>query len=213
MVGTRGWSVSELRRHYAAFGSLPFSISGGSPENDDAGGGTEGNDADPLAKLDDKAKAAIEERVKAASNAAATAARRDAEKVAKDLQTKLSAIEGSTKTEAEKLAARLKVLEDDNASKTARLRDRDAESIVTKAATKAGAPDADVVYRYLRSDIQFDDDGKPTNVAELLRELKEDKPSLFKKTAGPADAGGGNGSKPTDNSDWVRGALQSRRGG
>lgn len=121
-------------------------------------------------------------------------ARKAAEKQSKDLERRLAAIENSGKSESEKLAARLKELEDANAEKERAIRERDARDAIRQAARKAGAaPDAvDAVYRMLKGDIEYDDDGQPANVDALLKDAKQIAPQLFRASNGRADGGAGN---------------------
>jgi len=120
-------------------------------------------------------------------------ARKTAERERKDLEKRLAALEGAGKTDAEKVAdLERRIAEKDNA-----IRERDARDAIRAAARKAGAsPDAvDAVYRMVRGDIAYDDDGAPKNVDDLLKDAKQIAPQLFR--ASPrADGGAGNGSKP-----------------
>jgi len=124
-------------------------------------------------------------------------ARKTAERAAKDLEKRLAAIENSGKSESEKIAARLAELEQANAAKDQAIRERDARDAIRAAARKAGAsPDAvDAVYRMVRGDIAYDDDGAPKNVDDLLKDAKQIAPQLFRASP-KADGGAGNGSKP-----------------
>ena len=121
-------------------------------------------------------------------------ARKAAEKSARDLEKRLAAIEHSGKSESEKLAARLKELEDANAEQGRAIRERDARDAIRQAARKAGAsPDAvDAVYRMLKSDIEYGEDGQPANVDALLKDAKQIAPQLFRAAGGGANGGAGN---------------------
>ena len=123
-------------------------------------------------------------------------ARKASDKAARDLQTRLTAIENSGKSEAEKLTARLEQLERDNKAKGDAIRERDAKDAARTAAKTAGAPDGDLIYRVIKSDIEFDDDGKPTNLKTLIDDLKQLSPNLFKVEAKRINGGDGNGQKP-----------------
>lgn len=123
-------------------------------------------------------------------------ARKAADKTAKDLARELETIRNSGKSEAEKLAARLEALEKDNATKSAAIRERDAKDATRDAAKKAGAPDGDLIYRVIRADIEYADDGTPSNLKTLIDDLKQLSPNLFKAESKRIDGGAGNGSKP-----------------
>lgn len=122
-------------------------------------------------------------------------ARKTAEKASKDLEKRLAAIENSGKSESEKIAARLKELEDANAAKDKAIRERDARDAVRAAARSAGAPaDAiDAVYRMVKGDLEYGDDGTVTNLADLLKDAKTIAPQLFR--AASANGGAGNRQK------------------
>ncbi len=94
------------------------------------------------------------------------------------------------------LVKELEALEKDNQAKGAAIRERDAKDATRDAAKKAGAPDGDLIYRVLKGDIEYDDDGKPTNLKALIDDLKQTTPHLFKPATTRVDGGAGNGSKP-----------------
>lgn len=111
---------------------------------------------------------------------------------AKDAEGKLSAQESADDqalTELEKATrerdsykARLETIE-----KGVRTDRANAEAI--SLAAKSGAIDAGAIARLIPADaIEFGDDGKPSNVAELVTQAKKDYPTLFR-----AAAGSGNG--------------------
>lgn len=69
------------------------------------------------------------------------------------------------------------------------LRNERATSQAVELATKAGAINASAIARLIPiTDVEFDDDGKPENVGDLIAQAKKDYPDLFR-----AAAGGGNG--------------------
>lgn len=72
----------------------------------------------------------------------------------------------------------------------AQLRERDARGEVETAARAMNAISPNVVYRLL--DLEYDDDGKPTNLRTELNALKRSNPELF-GAAGSADGGSGRG--------------------
>lgn len=178
MTFSRDWYMSRMQPLFAPDG--------------EGGGNGEGGDDDPLKGLDEKTQAAIKARV----DSAAAAARKDSEKRARDLERDLEAIKNSGKSESEKLAARLEALEKDNKAKGDAIRERDAKDAARTAAKTAGAPDGDLIYRVIKSDIEFDDDGKPTNLKTLIDDLKQLSPNLFKVEAKRINGGDGNGQKP-----------------
>ncbi len=181
-------TLKQLIAFYEANGRMPFPIQGGDgTEGGEEGKGSEGGKEN--AGTEDVAglKSALEKE---------RDARRTADKTAKDLAKELETIRNSGKSESEKLAARLEVLEKDNQAKGAAIRERDAKDATRDAAKKAGAPDGDLIYRVLKGDIEYDDDGKPTNLKDLIADLKQTTPHLFKPATTRVDGGAGNGSKP-----------------
>lgn len=119
-------------------------------------------------------------------------ARRTAERERKELEKRLAALEGAGKTDAEKLAA----LEQRLQEREQAIRERDARDAVRQAARAAGAAgDAvDAIYRMVRADVEYDEDGNVRNLDTLLKDAKAIAPQLFR--VGRADGGSGNGSKP-----------------
>jgi hypothetical protein len=84
------------------------------------------------------------------------------------------------------------------------VRERDAKDAVSDAAKKAGATDASPIWRMIKSDLEYDDEGKVKNLAELIRDAKSIAPQLFKPVSGKADAGAGNGTRAPKSGDWIR---------
>lgn len=114
---------------------------------------------------------------------------RQAEKDLKAAQTRLSQIEDKDKSDVERLTG-----ERDAAAKRAeeadiKLRNANARVAVTEAATNAKAISAAAVYALIRPDLEFDDDGEPTNVAALLAQVQRKEPLLFRAANGSADGG------------------------
>jgi hypothetical protein len=91
----------------------------------------------------------------------------------------------------------------------AQIRERDAKDAVAEAARKAGATDASPIWKLVKGDLEFDDDGKVTNLDAALKDAKTLAPQLFRPANGKADAGAGASSKATK-TDWMRAALDGR---
>ena len=96
-------------------------------------------------------------------------------------------------TELEKRDAALKAAEDRATQLETRLRDLSARSAVTDAAAKANAKHPTLIYRAVKDDLAFDDEGNVTNVDAVLKALKAEAPDLFPAANGSADGGKGNG--------------------
>lgn len=77
----------------------------------------------------------------------------------------------------------------------AKYRESRAESAFIEAAGKANARSPKTLFRAFKSDIEYDDDGNATNVADLIATLQQDEPDLFRHPEGD----GGKGKTPTSN--------------
>lgn len=139
----------------------------------------------------------VQDEIKAARKEAAT------------YRTKVKTYEDAQKTEAEKQAEALEAANSRTATLLARVRDLTAQSAVTEAAREAGAIEPALIYRAVRGDLEYDDDGNPTNVAAVLADLQKTAPSVFRAAGGSGDGGRGNGQgTKQDLNALVRAALQ-----
>jgi hypothetical protein len=112
-------------------------------------------------------------------------------KEAAGYRKKVEEYESANQTEAEKRDAALKAAEDRATTLETRLRDLSARSAVTDAASKANAISTTAVYALIRSDLEFDDNGEPTNVQALIKQAQKDEPALFRAANGSGDGGRG----------------------
>ena len=113
-------------------------------------------------------------------------------------EDKRRGIEGerdAAKTQVTSLTERVSTLERD-------LRLSRAENAVIAEATKLKADDPAIIYRLVKDDLQFGDDGKPKDVAALLEQYKKDHPRLF----GVASVSGADGGKTGDDAP-TRGSI------
>lgn len=69
------------------------------------------------------------------------------------------------------------------------LRDIKSRDVVRQEAEKAGAISPNAVYALIRDDLEYDDQGNPTNVSEVIDQLREREGRLFAHAAGHADGG------------------------
>jgi hypothetical protein len=91
----------------------------------------------------------------------------------------------------------------DNEKLAGELRQTRARTTVYDLAVKANAVTPEGVWRYIKDDIDYDDDGKPKNVGELLRALQTEAPKLFGTGNPPGGGGdGGRGGKPPAKTDF-----------
>lgn len=121
----------------------------------------------------------------------------DTRKEAATSRTKLQKIEDSQKSELEKAQdAAAKAIKDVEDARR-ELRDRDATDALRTALTDSKVISLTVAVKALRSDLDYDDDGKPTNVKALVDGLRKSDPHLFRAADGGAD-GGERGTVKTD---------------
>lgn len=113
-----------------------------------------------------------------------------------DKTKRLTEFENANKSESEKLVA-----DRDNATKRAEAAEQRTRDLLARSAVYDAAADANVpangfkaVYALIRDDIDFDDEGEPTNIADLMKQARKDAPLLF-----PAAQGSGDGGKRSTN--------------
>lgn len=97
--------------------------------------------------------------------------------------------ENANKTELDKREDALKQAEERATAAETRLQDANARNAVNEAATRVNAVSVNAVYALVRSSIEFDDDGEPTNIADLIAAAKKDEPALFRAAGGTGDGG------------------------
>ncbi len=120
---------------------------------------------------------------------------RETRKEAADHRTKLQRFEDRDKTAQQKAeeAATKAAAERDAAFKE--LQAERAERLVSAAAAKVNAIRPDAVFRLVRDAIEYGDDGRPTNIDQVVSAAKKDFPELFRAATGSADGGAG-GNQP-----------------
>lgn len=127
----------------------------------------------------------------------------------------LRAEAAANRKRASEAEARLKSIDDEKLSETERLKKEadEAKSLaqqaqertraklgraeVLVAASKAKIVDPDAAYKLVRDELEFNDEGEPTNAGALIEKLAKDKPYLVEAAGGggssPANPGGGRG--------------------
>lgn len=141
----------------------------------DEGAGSDGNDAAAGLK-----SALDKERARA----------KQAEKDLRSANARLSEIESKDKGDVERLTGERDTAATRAETAESKLREATASVAVFDAATKANARDARAMYRIVRDDLEFDDDG-PTNVDAVITQAKKDFPTLFQAAGGSGDGGAG----------------------
>lgn len=125
------------------------------------------------------------------------------------LSAKIQDFEKSQLSETEKVQARVKELEAEREDLLRERRTYAAKEVAMSEAEKLKAKSPLRVFKLIQADIEYDDDGKPTNIAALIKEVQKDVPELFLSQNGSADGGAGNGRTPSgfDMNDAIRRAT------
>lgn len=98
----------------------------------------------------------------------------------KEAEAKVSEFETATQSDEERRSAELSSLQERADRAEQALRAANARSAVYGDA--GNAIDAELLYLYVeKQGIEFDEDGQPANVKELIAKAREDKPSLFQR--------------------------------
>ena len=150
-------------------------------------------EAEAKAKADDDPKAWDYERGMATITKLreeAKAAQKEARRAA-ELEARLKEVEDRTKTEEEKRAEKLAEYERTEAARQMELQDMRLRLAVHEKAASLGVADAELAYAALnRSEIEYDQDGDPTNIEDILKATLERHPAL-RATGVPAPRAGG----------------------
>lgn len=128
----------------------------------------------------------------------------------KSLKAEVSKLSDAGKSEIEQVTAERDRLHGRLADLEKQIQETTGREAVRQSAKGAGAPDVDIVYRVVRGDLEFNDEGMPVNVAALIASLKQESPALF-RPSGTADAGAGIGTAPKE-ADWLKTALRRKVG-
>ena len=108
--------------------------------------------------------------------------------------------------EAQEAQERLERLEREN-------RELRVGTALQAAATQAGAFNPALVASMLDAKVTLDDKGSPANVQDLLKDLRQSDPYLFKRTDANGGEGTGQQGQPTGNmNDAIRAQIAARRG-
>lgn len=104
-------------------------------------------------------------------------------------RNKVKSFEDEQKTEAQRREDALQEAQDRAARAEERAQRATGKAAVMNLAPKAGAISANAVYAMIAQSIEFDDDGEPTNVSDLLDKCREDEPDLFRTPSGDGGKG------------------------
>jgi hypothetical protein len=100
-----------------------------------------------------------------------------------DLKAKVQAAEDAQKTEAQKVAERLSELEATNQRLTAERQEMARKNAIIAAASAVGLDAEAAIALVDAKQLQFDDQGNATNVADLVKAVVERFPGLLKRGA------------------------------
>lgn len=123
---------------------------------------------------------------------------------AKSLRARMAAAEAKVKaaddaklSETERLQKRVKELETESERWASERRERDARDYALGVLSDESernqfrARNPRTVYKLIKDDLQYDDEGKVTNLTELLKQAKADDPLLFGRVGSSVDGGAG----------------------
>ena len=99
--------------------------------------------------------------------------------------------ENAQKTEAQRLQDQVKDLERKHGEAVTELQRERAEKVFRDAAATAGARAERLgpIFRAYAQEIEYDSDGKPTNVATLVEKAKAEMSEFFQRVSGSGDGG------------------------
>lgn len=119
-----------------------------------------------------------------------------------ELRAKVAEVDKDKLTADEQTAKELADLKAQLADAEIKGRTRALKAAVTAAAAKAGAVYAEDIPRLIETaDVEFDEDGNPTNADQLVSDLKKSKPALFGKAQAGGFDGGARGGGPAPKQD------------
>lgn len=131
----------------------------------------------PESQADEVQAVSLEELKKVRSEAA------NLRKRLKDAEAKVSQFETANQSDEERRSAEYASLQERAERAEQALRVANGRTALFKEA--GNAVSAEALYRYVKDDITFDDDGNPANISELVAQARESEPSLFHR--GSAD--------------------------
>lgn len=171
--------------------------------------GTQTSQADPETPTEPTLDAAVLKRELDEARRETARYRTEAKKSGEALKAK----EEEQLSELEKANKRIAELEQRNKDLETQDSERRLHVVSMDAAARLGFRSPAVAFKLLdRADVQFNDDGEPTNVEELLKKVLEREPYLA-KPATPGDFGGGQrGASPPTSPDMDTLIKRAARG-
>lgn len=166
---------------------------GGDGEENDEGGDNAGGNGDAKGASGKPGETDGDDDVTGLRNAlkAERTKAKNADRDLKVIRAELDTIKNAGKSDEERRDADLKTAQARADAAEQRLQTANARVAVTDAATKANATSIKAVFALVRDDLEFDDAGEPTNVAELIAQARKDEPTLFRASSGSGDGSKG----------------------
>ena len=129
-----------------------------------------------------------------------------------DLVQQFKTAEDSQKTALERAQDAAKTWEQKYGDTVTELQKERAEKAIRDAAADANANPQrlSAVFRLVKDDIEYGDDGKPKNVADLVAKAKKESPEWFRAANGSGDGGKG-GDSPKDANALLNQFIRSSR--
>lgn len=130
-----------------------------------------------------------------------------------DLVQQFKTAEDSQKTALEKAQDAAKTWEQKYGDTATELQKERAEKAIRDAAADANANPQrlSAIFRLVKDDIEYGEDGKPKNVADLITKAKKESPEWFRAASGSGDGGKG-GDGPKDANERVNQAIRQAAG-
>lgn len=176
--------------------------SGSGGPGDNAPGGGAGGEGDPPGGEPKVVTQEDLDKISAALDAERSQ-RRSADKAYKDAAAKLKALEDAAKPEVERLSGERDSFKSLYEKAQADLQVIRAKADVISAAKDTVSPNA--VFALAQPHLEYDDEGKATNIDAALDKVRESDPGLFTKTPdGGGDGGRGKGEDLLGMNDVIR---------
>jgi hypothetical protein len=178
-------------------GESPAAPSGESPQDPGAAGSSGGTPETPTPTRPDgesptptgeSPAEVVRQREEARREAAAERRKRQ------EVESELRRRDEAAMSESERTAARLATAEERTSALESELRSLRIQTRSVEPAREAGATRPETIWRVLSpSEVEYDDDGSPTNLPALIEKAKAEFPELFRATParphGSADGG------------------------
>lgn len=134
---------------------------------------------------------------------------RDLKKSVTNLQGKVSEFENANKSDLEKAQQRADAAEKRASELEAKVKAAEIRGAVADAARSSGAIYPDDVYALIQDKIEIGAEGSPSNVQDLIKDLRTSRPALFGR---PSNGDGASGKGRTPQSDDVNTMIRRAAG-